>query len=194
MALFAIEDLGAMLQVADIDTAAATRARSQAETYLRTHLAVEFALEERTHTERVPRATTSTRLRGPLVAVTSVTADGTELDATLWTRTRAGVACPGGFGQELTTEGDWCDLAITYEAGFATVPTDLADWGLWLAVAALTRPPGGAVAQQAVGAVSANYGSAAPVDALRLPGDILRTLQRTYGRATPAMVGSVDIR
>lgn len=193
MALFTLEDLATFLQV-DLDTASATRARSQAETYLRAHLPVELTRETRTHTERVPRACTAVLLRGPIVSVTTVTVDGTELAAGDWEQTRRGLTCADGFGQYLPDGQAWCELSVTYEGGFDTVPSDLTDWGLWLAAAAYTRAPGGAVQQQAIGGVSASYGSPVMAEAMRLPGDVLRALQRTYGRATPTAAGSVPIR
>jgi len=194
MALFDSADLAAFLQ-ATVSDGPAARAISQAETYLRAHLAIELTQDEWTVTERVLRTATTVQLRGPIVDVASVTVDGAPLSSADWERTRRGVVCPAGFGQGLDSDGAWCDVTIVYTGGFETPPTDLVDWGLWLAAAAYTRAPGGAVQQQAVGGVSATYGSASMVEALRLPADILRGLQHTYGRPTSVpSLRSVDIR
>lgn len=199
MALFELTDLGSYLQVAALDTNAAALARTRAEDYLRDELGVEFTNAARVHTARVPASRTFQRLSTPLDAVASVTANGVTLtEGTHWERTTTGVTCPAGFGRgpaDLSTDlGDWCDLVINYTSGWATPPSDLVGWGIYLAATAMSLGPTPAVVQQSAGpfAVTVDRATAA-AGGLSLPADVLRALRAKYGSGR-RLTGTVSLR
>lgn len=194
MALFDLTELASYLQE-DLDTASATLARSRAENYLTAELGVDFTNDERTLTRRVPRTLNWQRLNGPLDSVESVTVDTVALTVVDdYEVTQAGVICPAGFGQDVTTATDWCTLVIAYTNGYTTIPGELHDWGLYLAGVAYARGGAPGVRSISVDGVTETYSDDAPGStALVLPKDVLKSLKARYGSAS-RVFGSVLLR
>lgn len=193
--LFDDADLAAVLHLDEVDETFALKARSRAENYLRVELGVEFASAETTLTKRIPRTRTYQALTGPLSSVTSVTVDGSALTVTTdYEMTEHGIECPDGFGQYLTTDGNWCTLVVVYVAGFAAVPAELRDWGLVLGAQAYGVGAAPGVRSISVDGVTETYADAASsADGIALPKDVLRSLRARYGSGR-RMSGSVLLR
>lgn len=193
--LFTDAQLAAALKLPTVDAGQAGVARQRATDYLRTELGVEFANGSITLSRRVPRGLVYQQLSGPLTSITSVTVDGAALTVTTdYEQTRFGVACPNGFGQYLTTEGDWCTLVVVYAAGFSTIPSELTTWGLVLAAQAYAGPlPGVKSSSISVDGVSeaATYDAAGA--GVGLPDQVMRGLRAKYGSGR-RLAGSVLVR
>jgi len=188
VALFELADLASFLQQ-DLDQATATLARQRAEDYLRVELGVEFGTAERTWTGRVRAGDTTVTLPGPITSVTSVTVNGTALGATDWEWTDRGVEAAYGFGYYATT--DWVTVAVTYAGGFATVPSELEQWGIYLAALSYRQGPLPGVAQETVGGVfTTNHTEVVKGGGMVLPEGALRSLRARYGTGR-RLVGTV---
>jgi hypothetical protein len=197
--LFTLYELASYLQQ-DLDTATADQARTTATNYLRRELGVEFDEAPRTLTEVAPPTADYRQLRGPLTSIESVTVNGTELaDGEDYYRTNRGIACPAGFGDKVGTWA-WVDLVVTYTAGFAAIPEDLHDAGLFLAGLSYlrgTRPgvTGSTISVEGV-SESLTYAAGDPDAAgaaIALDEGTLRDLRRAYGSGRP-LAGSARIR
>lgn len=195
MALVTDAQLANQLHLSSVDPTFAERARSLATSYLRVELGVEFGRAERTLTKRVPVSLTQVRLPGPLVSVSTVTVDESDLaELTDWEATATGVACPRGFGQYVTNGATWCDLEVTYTAGFTTTPPELADWATYLAGVAYTRLANPGVRSISVDGVSESYADdASTPSGVALDESILRGLRARYGSGR-RLTGSVLVR
>jgi hypothetical protein len=193
--LFDDGQLANTLHLDSVEAAYALRAHSRAEHYLRVELGVEFGSAPRTLTKRIPRTRTYQALTGPLASVTSVTVDGVALTAgTHYEVTDRGIACPGGFGQGLATDGDWCTLVAVYVAGFAIIPGELREWALVLGAQAYGVGAAPGVRSISVEGVTETYAdSASSAEGISLPDDVLKALRARYGSGR-RLTGSVLIR
>jgi hypothetical protein len=190
VALFELADLASFLQQ-DVDQATATLVRQRAEDYLRVELGVEFGQAERTWTGRVRATATTIVLPGPIASVASVTVDGTALGATDWEWTDKGVEAAYGFGYYATT--DWVTVAVAYTGGLATVPSELEQWGIYLAALSYRQGPLTGVAQETVGGVfTTNHTEVVAGGGMVLPDHVLRSLRSKYG-AGRRLVGTVAL-
>ncbi len=188
--LFSLVDLRLYMhrELAQWDDQVGVRARSRATNYLRVELGVEFDELARTLTERIPATTTYLRLPGPLVSVQAVSVGDTPL--TDYSVTKRGVQRARGFGSGAA--GDWCTVQVDYTAGFAVIPSDLADWGMHLGSLAYGRGSQGGAIQTSVSAdgvsETVQYEAAAEdgdTDPVLLPERVLRGLRHRYGSGRP---------
>jgi hypothetical protein len=192
--LFTIYELGVHLQE-ELVVASAEQARTKATNYLRRELGVDFTEQARTLVERVPAGATYRQLVGPLVSVESVTVDGRDLvRGAAWEMTRRGISCPEGFG---AGSASWVDLEVAYTAGFAEVPDDLHDAGLYLAGLAYPPAPKRGVRASAITvegvSETESYTDEASTAAVALDEHTLRSLRAAYGSGRP-LAGSVRLR
>lgn len=193
--LFDDDQLASVLHLDSLTDAYAEQARIRAEQFFRLELGVEFNQATTTLTKRVPRTRTYQALTNPLSSVTSVTVDGDALTVTTdYEMTDTGIVCPSGFGQYLTTDGDWCTLAVAHVAGFSTIPADLRQWGLVLAAQAYGAGTTPGVRSVSVDGVTETYSDgASSAEGVTLPDDVLRALRAKYGTGR-RMTGSPLIR
>ena len=190
MALFELADLASYLQQ-DLDQATATLARQRAEDYLRVELGVEFGQAERTWTGRVRSTTTAVVLPGPIASVESVTVDGVALGVTDWEWTDRGIEADYGLGYHAVT--DWVTVTVAYTGGFAAVPSELTQWGIYLAALSYRQGPLPGVAQETVGGVfTTNHPEVVTGGGMLLPEHVLRSLRSKYGTGR-RMVGTVAL-
>lgn len=193
--LFTISELSLYLQQ-DLSMAVADQSRSRATNYLRRELGVAFEEAARALVERVPAGATYRQLLGPLVSVESVTVDAVELvRGQAWEMTRRGITCPAGFGANSDT---WVDLVVNYTAGFAVIPDDLHDAGLYLAGVAYLRSPkpgvkASAITVEGVSETETYVTDDASIAAVALDEGTLRSLRAAYGSGRP-LAGSVRLR
>lgn len=194
--LFSLYDLASRMKK-DLDTATATQARIRATNYLRLELAVEFDPAALVLADRVSRWTTYVRLTGPLGSVESVTVDGTVLASPGdYEVTRRGLSIPNGLGSGAT---EWVDLEVAYTAGFAAIPGELADWGMYLGAQAYDELAKVGVASTAIAAdgvseqITYDNGDDGTGDAVSLPEPVLRNLRHKYGSGRPR-AGTVRLR
>lgn len=193
--LFSLYDLASRMQK-DLDTATATQARIRATNYLRLELAVEFDPTALVLVERMSRWTTYVRLSGPLTSVESVTVDGTALAIPGdYEVTRRGVSLPQGLGSGDT---EFVALEVAYTAGFATIPSELADWGMYLGALAYDELAKVGVASTAIAvdgvSEQVTYTDDNDAgDAIALPEAVLRNLRHKYGSGRPR-AGTVRVR
>lgn len=193
--LFDDDQLASVLHLDSVDESQAEQARNRAASYFRVELGVEFASTTTTLTKRIPRTRTYQELTKPLTSVSSVTVDGAALTVTTdYEVTDHGVECPDGFGQYLTTDGNWCTLAIAHVGGFATIPAELREWGLILAAQAYGVGAAPGVRSISVDGVTETYADAASTaEGFALPADVMRALRSKYGSGR-RMGGSVLLR
>ena len=190
MALVTVAELKHALRLAtEPDVEDARIAIDWAEGYLSGELGCRFGLGSVSETFRVSVGAAFQPLPVPLLDVTAVSVDGAALvEVTQWERTRTGVVCPDGFGQDVTTGATVCDLTVSYQAGYAAIPGELRSWGAHLAGLAYTRGPMPGAKSVSVDGVSESFDPALGLDPV-----ILRSLRNRYGRGG-AGIRSVRVR
>ena len=178
MDLFPLDALETV--IGPLDEERAERARARAESYLHGELAIELGEQSRTVSGRVRAVDREYLLRGPIVSVESVTVDDVAVPAADWEITDRGIWCANGFGRTATAE--WVALEVTYTGGLASADSDLAEWGVYLAILAYQLDPIAGVAQQTVGGVFTTIQpDIVKAGNVVLPDHALRALKWRYG-------------
>lgn len=179
MALFTLDDFAAYLR-AELDTTTATVVRTMA-TGLITGYTGQF-IEADTYTHLLPIKARQIRVpQRPVTEITSVTIDGvTQVADTDWKW--------DGIGDVIWLESspDEDQATVVYDAGYATVPDDVAAVALSIAGRLYTQTPG--LVAESIDDYRAQYANAEPVGLHPGEKQILRRYKQRLGSIAPVAV------